>query len=142
MGSKVTYACERCGRTKTTYKSHYDKSKRHFCSRACNMATMNAELNPTRMTESTKEKLRAARLDSGQGKTYTKVHGIHEHRLVAANMILGRKLRPGEIVHHIDGNKRNNSPDNLMVFKSQSEHVRWHLENDPNFGRSKGGDAL
>lgn len=40
---------------------------------------------------------------------------------------LGRSLQPGEIVHHIDGNKRNNSPENLMVM-TQSEHARLHYE--------------
>lgn len=39
---------------------------------------------------------------------------------------IGRELEPGEIVHHIDGNKKNDDPDNLMVI-TQSEHIREHL---------------
>ena len=74
---------------------------------------------------STREKLRLAQVDRGEGKTYRKLYGRHEHRVVAEQM-LGRSLRPGEVVHHIDGNKRNNAPENLMVFASQAEHVRWH----------------
>jgi len=47
------------------------------------------------------------------------------HRAAAAKK-LGRKLRPGEVVHHKDRNKTNNQPDNLWVFKNQEEHDRIH----------------
>ena len=88
---------------------------------------MNEELNPTRMTEAVRAKLREARKGQGEGKTYKKLYGRHEHR-AAAEAILGRELRPGEVVHHIDGDKRNNSPENLWIFPSQAEHARWHME--------------
>lgn len=39
---------------------------------------------------------------------------------------LGRKFAANEIVHHIDGNPNNNSFDNIFVFESQGEHVRYH----------------
>lgn len=45
-------------------------------------------------------------------------------------MILGRPLERGEVVHHIDRNKRNNEPENLMVFPSQAHHAAWHKEHD------------
>lgn len=50
----------------------------------------------------------------------------HEHRLVAEQK-LGRPLRPGEVVHHIDGDSRNNAPGNLEVLASQAEHARLHF---------------
>lgn len=57
--------------------------------------------------------------------TYRKLLGRHEHRRVAEEKI-GRRLRPGEIVHHKDENRHNNHPDNLEVLESQSEHTRKH----------------
>lgn len=68
-----------------------------------------------------------ARFGSVKETTYRKRHGRHEHRVVAERM-LGRPLQPGEIVHHIDGNRHNNDPSNLMVM-TQSEHLREHLLN-------------
>ena len=56
----------------------------------------------------------------------TKKGFIQEHRFVA-EQILGRILKPEEVVHHIDRNTMNNSVDNLMVFASAREHNAFHL---------------
>jgi len=47
---------------------------------------------------------------------------VKVHRYVMENKI-GRPLSCNEIVHHVDGNKRNNSPDNLAIVKSFSNHA-------------------
>jgi len=39
---------------------------------------------------------------------------IQEHRLVMEKE-LGRYLEPNEIVHHLDGDRQNNAPENLVV---------------------------
>lgn len=117
--------CFRCGAAIQLFPSRYKRSKRHFCSKACNMKTINEDLNPGRMTPDVKTKLRKARLGSGAGKSYAKTYGRHTHR-VAAEQMLGRPLLPGEIVHHKDRDRRNNAPENLVVFSSQSEHAKEH----------------
>lgn len=68
----------------------------------------------------------------GEGRTYTKLLGRHEHRQIVETL-LGRPLKPGEVVHHLDGDKRNNDPANLVVLPSQSEHCKAH-----DFGKTKG----
>lgn len=125
--------CDECGIQVKFPPSQFNRSKNHFCSRQCHMAFMNRELNPIRMTPEVREKLRKVRIGSGEGKTYTKTYGVHTHRVVA-EQILGRPLKKGEVVHHIDGDKRNNDPSNLMVFENQSEHATWHAKH-------KGGDG-
>ena len=53
---------------------------------------------------------------------------VYEHRHVMEKM-LGRKLRSDEHVHHIDGDKSNNSIKNLELLSS-SEHRRHHFTPD------------
>lgn len=50
---------------------------------------------------------------------------VRQHRLLAAEF-LGRPLRPGEVVHHRDGDSGNNSRENLVVLPSQRYHA--HIE--------------
>lgn len=152
----IKTVCAWCGKEIQTYPCKL--KPRNFCSREClanyssktknpggyqnlknyenmskHMTKLNLELNPERMTFSVRAKLSVARKGSGEGKTYAKSFGQHTHRMMAERM-LGRKLLPGEVVHHIDGNKRNNRPGNIMVFKNQAEHAKWHKEHE-------GGDA-
>lgn len=43
---------------------------------------------------------------------------------------LNRYLKPEERVHHIDGNKLNDSIENLMLFSNASAHRKYHYDND------------
>lgn len=52
---------------------------------------------------------------------------VREHRLVMEG-ILGRYLRPEEVVHHKDGNKQNNHPDNLGLFATNRDHLAETLK--------------
>lgn len=144
---KTIIKCDWCGADISRYTS---RIKRHnFCSRKCmdlfqsksnnpdryrdlkdftnigkHLSELNKEMNKTRMTPEVRAKLRQSRLGTGEGVTYTKLYGTHEHRVVAKRM-LGRDLRADEVVHHIDGDKRNNSEKNLLIL-TRSEHAKLH----------------
>lgn len=59
-------------------------------------------------------------------KNYLKIGHKTIHRIVAEKKI-GRSLKKGETVHHIDGNILNNDPDNLMVLPNQTAHIKQEI---------------
>lgn len=52
-----------------------------------------------------------------------------EHRVIVARA-LGRPLVTSETVHHIDDDETNNDPANLMLFKSNADHLRFEAGQD------------
>lgn len=161
---KKEFICAWCGTKFEKYASQVKRPNLAFCSQKCaatfrdkrqnpdgyrtfadytnntaHMAKLNQELNPVRMTLDVRTKISTSRKTrfSAGATSYEKVLGRHKHRIVA-EQILGRPLQKGEVVHHNDGDKRNNAPENIRVFSSQSEHVKWHMQNDP---KKNGGDA-
>ena len=106
--------CSHCGKPFTAVQSRHNAE---FCSLACRQVAV-----ARRTADKRSEAARAAAV--AKPTTYRKIHRRHIHRVVAEQKI-GRPLRRGEIVHHKDENRHNNSPDNLEVM-TQSKHARLH----------------
>ena len=75
---------------------------------------------------------------------YRKI-GRKQYSHIVAEKKIGREIRPDEVVHHINGIKTDNSPENLQVM-TRSEHVALHQINGGyrkgmKIGEKKGGQA-
>jgi hypothetical protein len=115
-----TYACEGCGQeTKRRRemvggerKGRWDIDQR-FCSRTCAHAARFAAKEAKRA-----EGIYPTGFINSDGYRIIKLgHGVaeKEHRLVMKRVI-GRALRRNENVHHKNGNRADNSPENLELW--------------------------
>ena len=104
---KIEVTCCACGSVIMRNKCTIRNRKRVFCGEACYHAYLGAisDYQPWRQ---------------GGRIARKRVSEVFE-------------LLEGHVVHHVDGNNYNNYLNNLMVFKNQGDHIRYHrgLEADP-----------
>ena len=56
---------------------------------------------------------------------YARKNWVYEHRVIVECKI-GRILKPGECIHHINEIKTDNNINNLMLFSNQAKHSSFH----------------
>ena len=108
------FVCLHCGKA----SSGKGARPRKFCSHRCHGLWMRGENHYMYKGGSYRHGYKFVR----DGDRYRQ-----EHRAIAERM-LGRELLPNECVHHKDGNRSNNDPQNLEVLASNKEHRRRHAK--------------
>lgn len=118
----VTLTCEGCGNQFQRRQAEVDAGRYRFCSRPC----AHSHRGPG------SSHWKGGKRISQFGYVVLRIDGRYqfEHRIVAERM-LGRPLARGEAVHHANGVKTDNRPENLIVMH-QRDHAKLH-QSDPNW---------
>jgi len=135
--NKVTRICKIC---RTEFKAWPSSTTKH-----CSIKCRNKSLIGHPVSQITKDKIHFAQLGEKNHNwkggrilhktgyylirqtahpSRRKCDYVLEHRLVMESMI-GRYLRPEEVVHHLNGIKTDNRPENLVVMPKGKHH--WSL---------------
>lgn len=62
-----------------------------------------------------------------KGYLYVMVNGVRKmQHVMVAEVAIGKSLPPGAVVHHVDHNRSNNSPSNLVVCPDSAYHALIH----------------
>lgn len=112
--------CEVCGAGFQPRSYRHCRLHRRVYSRTCSLSCRQRMIATSDGARDRFDRVRG----TGQVAPYVKRGGRHEHRAVV-EAALGRRLSSDEIVHHIDGDTKNNDPANLEVM-SRSGHAYEH----------------
>jgi len=127
---KIPTKCEQCGITVFIhqYRLHNNDRSFRFCSRQCKdeslKVAMRGSNNPRWKDGMYHHDGGYIRLLHPEHPMANKNRYIPVHRLIMSQ-IEGRNLDPEEIVHHRNGIKTDNRPENLELM-TKSEHMKLH----------------
>lgn len=116
----VPRICKACGQPFFAFKYQVKKGFGNYCSRKCGRTSQVRENHYN---------WKGGKYISTDGYVYlTRLHGVQvaEHRAVMES-IIGRPLRSDEVVHHINGIRTDNRPENLQLL-TPSQHSLIHVD--------------
>lgn len=116
-GGKIKLICKSCHKKYFKFPSQMKNNRSKFCSKKCFY-----NRHPHIAVKDGRGYMWIYKPDH---KNSTPTGYIREHRYVMEQK-LGRLLKKSEVVHHINGIKADNRPENLKVFIQHSEHMKYH----------------
>ena len=129
----VASCCRHCGKAFVTTPGESSRGGGKYCSTSCYHASPR-DKGAAIGSVTLKGGYRVVRLPNHPRAD--RRGRVKEHILVLEKK-LGRPLEPGEVGHHINGNRADNRPENLEAIASQSEHFSLHMkkfhQDHPNF---------
>lgn len=140
----VRVKCEKCSEERNVKYITAKYKKEHLC-RKCSITGENHPNWGKKLSKELRKKISLGNIKKGwrkqgdgykgilvdehpRAKEYKGGRYIMEHILIIEKEI-GRHLEPHEIVHHIDGDKLNNNPENLFLCSGENRKESSQIHN-------------
>jgi hypothetical protein len=136
QGKRIKYTCGICNKV---FYSYFKTAR--YCSNKCRFVLQTRRVSFRKGKKYPPYKIgRRFKMPQGYILVYRPDHpfasksgNIMEHRLVM-EQVLDRYLKPEERIHHINGIKDDNRPENLQLFDNLSKHSNYHFPKGSYFG--------
>ena len=124
---EIKHECKLCGKEFYGYK----RKNRKYCSRSCrSKSQIGKTVSPETIRKTIESRLVSGNMHSTptyiDNDGFVVITGSSKRLHTAiAETVLGRPLKPNEVVHHIDEDRQNNNNNNLVICE-RSLHPTIH----------------
>ena len=140
---RVAVECSICGVRILRCLNQYERSERHYCSKPCQVEGWSrwhtGKNHPRYIGRRRENGYITVRLEEFSGRALELAESmvcskagqharyVFEHRIVMAIQV-DRPLVSEELVHHINGVKDDNRPENLELTQTNGGHIKLHAD--------------